>query len=103
MLIWDSSEGKVNYKFTVAQSGVYCAKMSYFPLETTATTIELSMLIDGESPYDTASRITLNKRWVNERIFMWTAGATRCVPLRSRAVPGCPPTYRMWMVCSMIR
>lgn len=67
VLIWDSSEGKVNYKFTVAQSGVYCAKMSYFPLETTATTIELSMLIDGESPYDTASRITLNKRWVNEK------------------------------------
>ena len=23
VLIWDSSEGKVNYKFTVAQSGVY--------------------------------------------------------------------------------
>ena len=67
VLIWDSSEGKVNYKFTVAQSGVYCAKMSYFPIETTATTIELSMLIDGESPYDTASRITLNKRWVNEK------------------------------------
>ena len=67
VLIWDSSEGKVNYKFTVAQSGVYCAKMSYFRLETTATTIELSMLIDGESPYDTASRITLNKRWVNEK------------------------------------
>ena len=62
VLIWDSSEGTVNYKFTVAQTGVYCAKMSYFPIETTATTIELSMLIDGESPYDTASRITLNKR-----------------------------------------
>ncbi|WP_302367728.1 extracellular solute-binding protein [Ruminococcus champanellensis] len=67
VLIWDSSEGKVNYKFTGAQSGVYCANRSYFPLETTATTIELSMLIDGESPYDTASRITLNKRWVNEK------------------------------------
>ncbi|MBQ9897861.1 MAG: ABC transporter substrate-binding protein, partial [Ruminococcus sp.] len=66
VLIWESSTGEVSYDFDVAQTGLYCVNMTYFPLESNSTTIELSMKIDGVSPYDTASRITLNRVWVNE-------------------------------------
>ena len=41
--------------------------MSYFPIESTATTIEFGIEIDGGSPYDTASRVSVNKVWVNEK------------------------------------
>lgn len=66
VLIWESAGGEVSYDFTVAQTGIYCVNMTYFPLESNSTSIELSMKLDGVTPYDTASRITLNRVWVNE-------------------------------------
>lgn len=65
-LIWNSTTGTVTYTFAVPQTGVYCAKIGYYPIAATTATIELSLKIDGKTPYDTASRIALNKRWVNE-------------------------------------
>ena len=40
--------------------------MIYEALESNTNDVEFSLLIDGESPYATASRITLSKRWINE-------------------------------------
>ncbi len=61
LLIWNTAEGTVTYTVTVAETGIYCFYFSYLPIPSTSSTIELSILIDGESPYDTASRATLNK------------------------------------------
>lgn len=67
VLIWESSDGKVSYKIDVEETGIYCVNMSYFPIESNSSAIEFSMEIDGGIPYDTASRITLNRVWVNEK------------------------------------
>lgn len=67
VLIWESSEGVLSYEITVAESGLYALGISYFPIESNSSKIELAMKIDGETPFDTASRITLNKAWVNEQ------------------------------------
>ena len=64
VLIWESAEGTLNYEIEVEETGIYCVNMTYFPIESNSTSIELSMSIDGEVPYDTASRITLNRVWV---------------------------------------
>ena len=66
VLIWESSDGEVTYNINVEETGIYCVNMTYFPIESNNTSIELSMKIDGDTPYDTASRITLNKVWINE-------------------------------------
>ena len=66
VLIWESAEGELTYEIDVEETGIYCVNMSYFPIESNSTSIELSMSIDGEVPYDTASRITLSRVWVNE-------------------------------------
>lgn len=66
VLIWESSDGEISYKINVGETGIYCVNMSYFPIESNNSAIELSMKIDGDTPYDTASRITLNKVWINE-------------------------------------
>lgn len=66
VLIWNSSEGEITYEINVEETGIYCVNMTYFPIEANNSSIELSMTIDGENPYDTATRITLNKVWVNE-------------------------------------
>ncbi len=67
VLIWDSAEGSITYKVYVPQTGIYNMNMSYCPIKSHTTSIEFSVMIDGEVPYDTASRISLNKVWVNER------------------------------------
>ncbi|MDE6091611.1 MAG: extracellular solute-binding protein [Ruminococcus sp.] len=66
VLIWESSGGKISYNVNIEETGIYCVNMTYFPLESDSSTIEFSMSIDGKIPYDTASRITLNRVWVNE-------------------------------------
>jgi len=66
VLIWESSGGDLAYEINVLETGIYCLGMSYFPIESNSSQVELSMKIDGQTPYDTASRITLNRVWVNE-------------------------------------
>ena len=63
---WANQEGSVSWKVNIPETGVYNIKMVYEALESNTNDVEFSMLIDGESPYATASRITLNKRWINE-------------------------------------
>lgn len=66
VLLWESSNGEISCNMDVQQSGIYCMNMTYFAFETDSSAIEFSVSIDGKVPYDTASRITLNKVWVNE-------------------------------------
>lgn len=65
-LIWESADGELSYDIDVPETGIYCLGISYFPIESNSSQIELSMQIDGRSPYDTATRLTLNRVWVNE-------------------------------------
>ena len=67
VLIWEGSGGKVSYEIDVEESGLYCLNITYCGLISNSSSIELSMEIDGELPYDTASRLTLNRVWVNEQ------------------------------------
>lgn len=66
-LIWSGSSGEVIYNINFEESGIYCLNMDYCPLISNSPFIELSMKIDGKTPYDTASRITLNRVWENEQ------------------------------------
>ncbi len=65
ILIWNAADGSVTYRLDVPETGVYCMEFSYLPIPSNMANIELSILIDGKTPYDTASRATLNKVYVN--------------------------------------
>lgn len=67
VLIWESADGSVTYDVDIAETGIYCMRVSYCALQSNSSAVELSMTIDGEEPYDTASRLTLNRVWVNEQ------------------------------------
>ena len=67
VLLWNSEDGEVSYKFKVAEEGNYCIDISYCPMVSSGSDIELKMEIDGAVPYDTASRLKLGRVWVNER------------------------------------
>lgn len=63
---WANQEGSVSWTVNIPETGVYNIKMIYEALESNTNDVEFSLLIDGESPYATASRIMLSKRWINE-------------------------------------
>jgi extracellular solute-binding protein len=65
-LIWQENGGEVLYNINVEESGIYCLNIDYCPLISNSPSIEVSVKIDGKLPYETASRITLNRVWVNE-------------------------------------
>ena len=65
VLVWSNEEGRVDFTVDVPQSGAYQMEISYYPLERGATTTEFSVLLDGESPYDTATRASLPHIWTN--------------------------------------
>ena len=66
VLIWNAPDGQVSFRMDVPETGVYCMEFSYLPIPSNMANIEFSILIDGKSPYDTASRATLNKVYVND-------------------------------------
>ncbi|MBR1864161.1 MAG: extracellular solute-binding protein [Ruminococcus sp.] len=66
VLYWANQTGSVTYEVEIPQDGCYNLKASYYCLAGSTNEVEFELLIDGESPYGTASRITLPKRWVNE-------------------------------------
>lgn len=67
VLVWDSPRGTVTYDIDVPETSIYCLDLSYFPIGSELTETELSLAVDGNIPYDTASRLTLNRMCVNER------------------------------------
>ena len=66
ILIWDSPEGEVSYQFSVPETGTYALQMTYYAMESPSNEVELSLLLDGQSPFESASRICLNKIFVNK-------------------------------------
>ena len=66
VLIWDEAAGSVTYTVDVPETGVYTLEFSYLPIPSNMSNIEFAIEIDGEVPYDTASRATLNKIFVND-------------------------------------
>lgn len=65
-LEWANQDGTLSFTFKVTKTGVYNIKLIYEILAGGATGVEFNLKIDGKTPYDTASRITLDKRWVSE-------------------------------------
>ncbi len=66
VLVWSNQEGRIDYTVDVPQSGAYQMEVSYYPIAGGATTTEFSVLLDGVSPYDTATRAELPHIWTGE-------------------------------------
>lgn len=66
VLIWNAADGELTYDITVPETGIYCLDLVYAGIPSNMANIEFSILIDGKSPYATASRSTLNKVYVSD-------------------------------------
>ncbi|MCM1328181.1 MAG: extracellular solute-binding protein [Ruminococcus sp.] len=65
VLIWSNEVGTVDFTVDVPEAGAYQMEVSYFPIADSSVT-EMSVLIDGVSPYDTATRVEMNHIWKSD-------------------------------------
>ncbi len=63
IIVWNNEFGRLNFTVDVPETGLYSLKMSYFQITGDASTTEFSVLINDESPYDSASRINIPRIW----------------------------------------
>ena len=89
VLIWDGNSGEVTYGISAEESGIYCLEMTYFPMEKFSFSPQFSISIDGQIPYSTASRITLNTVWTDETEIYTDSKGNQVRPAQVR--------YGMWI------
>ncbi|MGN1101671.1 MAG: hypothetical protein ACI4RG_05720, partial [Huintestinicola sp.] len=66
VIIWSNEEGTLDFTVDVPVSGAYNIAMSYYPIVGNTTVSEVSVLIDGESPFDCAARINIPRVWTSK-------------------------------------
>lgn len=63
VIVWANQDGQLDFTVDVPEDGNYNIKLTYFPIAGNMTTSEVSVLIDGDLPYDSAARIELAHVW----------------------------------------
>ncbi len=58
--------GSISWNVEIPEDGLYSIGIRYLPTEGNASSIEREIKIDGETPFDEASRIVLSRLWENE-------------------------------------
>ncbi len=57
--------GSVTFRFDVEQAGLYHMQIGYYPIEGKGSSIERSIYIDGELPFEEARSIIFHRVWTN--------------------------------------
>ena len=89
VLIFNTDEGTLTYEITVPETGCYCMAFSYLPIPSSMATVEFAVTIDGEIPYDTASRATLNKVYENDGEIRLDSHGNQMRPAQRQAALWC--------------
>lgn len=63
-LIWASQIGRVDWSFSVPETGLYYLELEFLALPGRQSQIELSLAIDGEYPFNEVKSILLSKLYV---------------------------------------
>ncbi|WP_308639343.1 extracellular solute-binding protein [Paenibacillus silvisoli] len=59
-------QGQVEWKVNVPEAGFYNMSVQYFPIAGKSSSIERSLLIDGELPFEEANYLQFDRVWDNE-------------------------------------
>ncbi|WP_205700004.1 extracellular solute-binding protein [Cohnella luojiensis] len=59
-------QGRVDWTINVAEAGFYNISVQYYPIEGKSSSIERSLLIDGELPFEEAEYLQFDRVWDNE-------------------------------------
>ena len=87
VVIWSNEDGTLDFTVDVTTAGAYNMEVCYYPITGGNTTSEMSVLIDGETPFDTAMRVSFPRTW-KSAYEIATSVETKPVLLRSRNLCG---------------
>lgn len=65
VLIWDSNDDQVSYKFDVKTEGLYNIRITYASVAENGNDFEFGLKIDGEYPFETSKTLMLPQMWQN--------------------------------------
>jgi ABC-type glycerol-3-phosphate transport system substrate-binding protein len=65
-VLFTDESGSVTWSFDVVESGYYNLNLNYYPYEGKSTSIERSVMINGEVPFEGAETISFYRIWGNE-------------------------------------
>ncbi|MCM1524262.1 MAG: extracellular solute-binding protein [Ruminococcus sp.] len=63
VIVWSNEDGTLDFTVNVEKAGAYNIEVCYYPITGGNSTSEMSVLIDGESPFDTATRVSFPRVW----------------------------------------
>ncbi len=63
VIVWSNEEGQIDFSAAIEKAGAYNIEVCYYPITGGNTTTEMSVLLDGESPYDTATHVNFPRVW----------------------------------------
>jgi ABC-type glycerol-3-phosphate transport system substrate-binding protein len=66
VVVWENQTGRLSFNVTVPETGNYNIMMSYYPIVGRNSVSEISVLLDGESPFESATRIEVPRRFMSE-------------------------------------
>lgn len=65
-VLWLPDVGSATWKVNFPTSGLYAIEIEYYPIEAKATTIERTLRINGEVPFNEVRNLTMTKLWSDE-------------------------------------
>lgn len=63
VIVWSNEDGTLDFTVNVEKAGAYNIEVCYYPITGGNSTSEMSVTIDGESPFDTATRVSFPRVW----------------------------------------
>lgn len=63
--LYTSESGYVEWKVEIAEAGYYCIKVEYYPVEGRSASIQRSIMIDGEIPFEEVRTVVFDRVWVD--------------------------------------
>ncbi len=63
VVVWSNEDGTLDFSVDVEKAGAYNVEVCYYPITGGNTVSEMSVAIDGETPFDTATRISFPRVW----------------------------------------
>ena len=59
-------DGAAVWRFSVPQTGLYCMRVEYYPVEGKGTSIVRTVRLDGQLPFNEARNVTFFRNWTDE-------------------------------------
>lgn len=79
--ILTKEEGNITYQLNVSKAGAYYIEVGYYPESSGTSTIQRSLYIDGELPFEEAKNMVFERMWIDDnKDYLMVTDKNQAVP-----------------------